>query len=202
VHYGKEDPDAALKDFNEAIRLRPDFAWAYISRGLAHKDKEDLDAALKDYNEAIRLKPDFAEAYYNRGLVHYRKRDLYAAHKDYTEAIRLKPDYADAYVSPGLEYRDKAELDAALKNLLFSEGSLDQFLSDREGEAYGSVLDLDQARLLSSPIAEVVGQLVAEHMLTVPELKLDARSAFPPQEVSVEVYDHRGGSVFPVCRSL
>jgi tetratricopeptide (TPR) repeat protein len=41
------DFDGALKDYDEAIRLKPDYADTYINRGLARKAKGDIDARGK-----------------------------------------------------------------------------------------------------------------------------------------------------------
>ena len=110
----KRDHDKAIADYNEAIRLKPDFAEAYNARGNAYDEKGDHDKAIADYNEAIRLKPGLAEAYYNRGLAYRRKGDLDKAIADYTEAIRLKPDNAPAYHNRGIAYRKKGDLDKAI----------------------------------------------------------------------------------------
>ena len=47
--------EGALQDYNEAIRLKPDYALAFYNRGIARRDKGDVEGALQDYNEAIRL---------------------------------------------------------------------------------------------------------------------------------------------------
>jgi tetratricopeptide (TPR) repeat protein len=44
------------------IRLDPNFAWAYNSRGNAYLAKGDHDHAVADFSEAIRLAPKFAES--------------------------------------------------------------------------------------------------------------------------------------------
>ena len=55
---------AALRDYNEAISLKPDFAEAYYGRGLVmNDDLEDYYAAKADFDRAIQLKPNFARAY-------------------------------------------------------------------------------------------------------------------------------------------
>jgi len=54
----REDWDAAIACYSEAIRLKPDFADAYNNRGNAYDDKGEYDLAIKDYSAAIRLKPD------------------------------------------------------------------------------------------------------------------------------------------------
>lgn len=76
------------------------------------------------------------------------------------------------------------------RRFLFSEGSLYQFLFNRKNDAYRSVQEIEQARLLSSPVKDIVEQLIQDYMLTVPELKTDSRSALPPQEVTLEIDDY------------
>ena len=71
----KRDYDTAIADFDEAIRLDPKFAPAYVNRGLAYAAKGDLDKAFADCTKAIELKPDYADAYYGRGDAFLRKCD-------------------------------------------------------------------------------------------------------------------------------
>jgi tetratricopeptide (TPR) repeat protein len=56
----KGDLDRAIADYDEAIRLNPNFANAYKNRAGVWKVKGDLDRATADYNEAIRLDPKMA----------------------------------------------------------------------------------------------------------------------------------------------
>ena len=108
--------DEAVHSYNEAIRLKPDYAFAFNNRGDARYHRGDLDGAIEDFTEAIRLKPDFALALNNRGLARFSKGDLDGALKDHTEAIRLKPDYADAFTNRGVARRAKGDLDGTIKD--------------------------------------------------------------------------------------
>jgi tetratricopeptide (TPR) repeat protein len=83
AHRAKGGLDAALQDFTEAIRLKPDHAPAFNNRGNARSAKGDLDGALQDFNEAIRLKPDYALAFENRGNARRVKGDLDGALRDF-----------------------------------------------------------------------------------------------------------------------
>src|ERR1700739_1500897 len=62
VYQIKGDYDRAIEEYDQAIRLRPDYANAFAHRGSAYSYKGDYDRAIEDQDEAIRLKPDFAEA--------------------------------------------------------------------------------------------------------------------------------------------
>ena len=45
-----DDIDSAIRDFDEAINRRPDFASAYQNRGVAKFKRGDFDFALADLN--------------------------------------------------------------------------------------------------------------------------------------------------------
>src|SRR5665811_2260077 len=52
------DQKKAIEYLNEAIRLKPDFVYAYVGRGLAYHNLGQHQRAIEDYNKAIRIKPD------------------------------------------------------------------------------------------------------------------------------------------------
>lgn len=48
----------ALKEFNEEIRINPNYARAYYDRGDVYYDKGEYDKAIEDYNKAIKIDPN------------------------------------------------------------------------------------------------------------------------------------------------
>ncbi len=68
--YDQGNYQAALSDYDEAIRLDPEYVRAYISRGNAKSKLGDLEAAISDYDEAIQLNPEYTTARTNREIVH------------------------------------------------------------------------------------------------------------------------------------
>ncbi|KAA6303549.1 MAG: Lipopolysaccharide assembly protein B [Candidatus Ordinivivax streblomastigis] len=60
--------DLIMRDYETAIRLNPDFVYAYFNRANIRCLQKDYRAAIADYNEAVKRHPDFAEAWFNRGL--------------------------------------------------------------------------------------------------------------------------------------
>ena len=59
--------DRAIADYDEAIRLQPDYANAHIYRGSAYFEKFDFDRALQEFDQALRIEPNNALALYDRG---------------------------------------------------------------------------------------------------------------------------------------
>jgi len=114
--FAATNADEKLRFYNEAIRVKPDFARAYSNRGYVRRLKGDVEGALQDYTEAIRLKPDHAIAYNNRSVARLVNGDADGALEDCNEAIRLKPDYAYAYDSRGNARRDQGDLEGALQD--------------------------------------------------------------------------------------
>ena len=70
------DAEGAIDDFDEGIRLNPDFAGGFRSRGDARLSDGDLKGAIADFREAIRLDPEDAGAFYGRGVARSRPRSL------------------------------------------------------------------------------------------------------------------------------
>ncbi len=152
--YNKKDYPGAIADYNEAIRLKPDYAFAYNNRGLAKYDLGNKQEAIADYNEAIRLKPDYAFAYNNRGLAKYDLGDKKGAIADYNEAIRLKPDYAFAYHNRGLakyDLGDKQEAIADYNQAIRLNPNYDRAYHNRGnaksalGDKQGAIADYNEA---------------------------------------------------------
>src|SRR5216683_1801703 len=63
----KGQHDAAIAEFKEAIRLKPDNAAAHYNLGFALNADGQRDAAIAEFKEALRPKPDYA-APHNNGL--------------------------------------------------------------------------------------------------------------------------------------
>ena len=89
--------DAALEDFDEALRLIADFPEAYINRGNAYFYTGQIGRAIADYNRAIQRKSAKRHtAYYNRGLVNESRKQPDRAFEDFVRANELKPDWIPA----------------------------------------------------------------------------------------------------------
>jgi tetratricopeptide (TPR) repeat protein len=111
------DLKGAIADFNQAIRINPNYADAYGNRGSAYGQLEEFQKAIADFNQAIRLNPRDANFYYNRGATYARLEDRQKAIADYSEAIHLNPNDAGAYLSRGAGYVLLGESQKAIADL-------------------------------------------------------------------------------------
>ena len=107
------DWDGAMADYNQAIRLDPNYSAAYDNRGNVKRQQGDLNAAMADINQAIRLNPKNGLAYFNRAGVKEKKGDWDGAIADFNRAISLKPNYSAAYRERGEVKRKKGDINGA-----------------------------------------------------------------------------------------
>ena len=113
----EERYEGAMVEFDEAIRLDPDDAAVYGSRGDAYSRMGEYGRAVPDYGEAIRLQPEDFVAYGNRGIASNELREYDRAIQDLSEAIRLKPDIWVWYGWRGRSYTSKGEYERALQDV-------------------------------------------------------------------------------------
>jgi len=96
--------ESALKDFETAIRLNPEYKEAITNIGNLYFEQKDFDLAILYYDKSLSIDSTFYEAYNNRGYALASQGDFENAIVDYNKAIMLKPDYQLAYNNRGVAY--------------------------------------------------------------------------------------------------
>jgi tetratricopeptide (TPR) repeat protein len=113
----------AIDIFNKIIRDHPDFAPAYLGRGLSRRmaSPTDYNTVIKEFNEAIRMDPGLLQAYLEAADMYISVGLLKKAIPFIDQAIALAPDsprpyFLRAEVELGQGELDKALVDATQSN--------------------------------------------------------------------------------------
>jgi len=83
-----QTPDA-LKDFSEAIKLDPKYAWAYAQRADLYSRAQENEKALKDINKALEYNPGFVEGYRMRAWILSRMGKCKDAFDDFQKIAKM-----------------------------------------------------------------------------------------------------------------
>jgi tetratricopeptide (TPR) repeat protein len=124
------DYKGALVDYDQAIRINPNFSNAYLGRASARSYLEDKQGAMDDLNQAIRVNPNNVLAYAERGISRVFE-DSKAAEADLKKALSLNIDTKDA-----VTYRRRGQLRFGL------------------GDEKGAIADFDQALRINPNFAK------------------------------------------------
>ena len=108
--------ELALADFNIALRIRPQYADAFLGRGIAKRLLGRLEEAVGDISAAIDLDGKLAEAYRQRAFVRLRLDRFHEAIHDADEAIRQNRDDVAAYSIRAAARAQTGDLDGALSD--------------------------------------------------------------------------------------
>jgi tetratricopeptide (TPR) repeat protein len=124
VHLARGEPDLAIADLDEAIRLKPDYAAALLDRGNAFISKGRSDAAIADFTAALAINPRDITALNNRANLYASmgKADLAAA------------DYAAAGKENAATYRSLGDSYMAQKNYADAIRQYDLALTQAPGD--------------------------------------------------------------------
>ena len=83
------DNDGALADYNSAIKIDPEYEYAYVTRCETRLALHDKRGALSDCDTAIRLNATDALAHEDRGDVQFELEAYDLAFADYDKAVEL-----------------------------------------------------------------------------------------------------------------
>lgn len=97
IHMQAKNIEAALSDYDTAIRIDPGTAEAYVNKGLALMRMGNRQAeAVVQLTEGLSRNPSRPEvAYYSRGILHEMLGLTREAFQDYTRAVELAPDWPE-----------------------------------------------------------------------------------------------------------
>ena len=101
AYYRLGNYDDSRADYTRAIRIEPNEATFYWSRGLTFVTSfENLSVrqlgrhneAIADFTKAINIDPEFIPSYKSRGIIYLELGKYYDAIADFSQVIRIEPD--------------------------------------------------------------------------------------------------------------
>ena len=133
----------ALKQYEEAVRLDPQFADAFANMGSVLIKLGDFDAAQEAFEKAIHFAPRAGRNHSNLGAVLFRDKKYEEALDRLREAVRLDSELTDARFNLALALYHLDRMDEAMRQLailtrLDPRDAAAQFLFGRALLAQGS----------------------------------------------------------------
>ena len=103
--YSLKDYKGAIKDYQEAIKLDPEYTDAWYGKAICESILERYDKALADYNKAAELDPSNKDVIFNRAYyVKQKTGDYKGAIEDYNFYIEKFKKSDDAFVYSNMGY--------------------------------------------------------------------------------------------------
>jgi tetratricopeptide (TPR) repeat protein len=97
LYAANEQYQEAVKDYERAMKLYPEFGAIYVNRGNLFFLGQSYDSAILEYTKALNLdlRQDYV-AYLNRGMAYEKLGKLSNAESDYRLAIKMAPEWSVA----------------------------------------------------------------------------------------------------------
>jgi tetratricopeptide (TPR) repeat protein len=144
----------AIAQYQEALRLKPDYDGARTNLGEALASSGQVNQAMAQYREALRIDPAFAPAAYDVGNLLLGQGRIADAIAQYRDALRLDPGYGQAHNNLGFallqagrtaeavaELRESLKIDPADEQTHYNLGNA--LLA--EGEVGGAIAEMQTA---------------------------------------------------------
>ncbi|MFN3533536.1 MAG: tetratricopeptide repeat protein, partial [Candidatus Brocadia sp.] len=106
--------DRAIRELEEAVRLKQNYPEGHNSLGTMYIDKGLIDKAIAEYVEAIKYKPVFPQAYYNLGNACIKKGLLDNGITYFQKAVSMGMHNPQVFNNLGSAYIKKGMLDEAI----------------------------------------------------------------------------------------
>jgi len=105
---------AQVQQFDQALVLDPDYAFARLQRGKAYQRMKAYEKALQDFNWLIQRYPNWIEAFHARGVTSGLMENYDQVIQDFQKVLQSDPACVSALINRGIAYSKTDQLDAAL----------------------------------------------------------------------------------------
>ena len=113
LHLEEKNFEAALQDYDSAIRRDPNNTEWWYNRGLALEKCGKPIAAFDSFGKALILDERNAKAWFMQGYLQLKKNQFSEAVKSFTNAITIDSNYGMAYQNRAIAYYRMGQLKQA-----------------------------------------------------------------------------------------
>lgn len=90
--YGRRgDKEGALREFQTAIALKPNYADAYHNLANTYMELKQIDKALENYQKATEFNSGLWQSYQNIAAIHFQQKQYDLALENIQKAIQINP---------------------------------------------------------------------------------------------------------------
>jgi tetratricopeptide (TPR) repeat protein len=104
LRYSDKNNQEAMKAFDKAIEIDPNYAKAYAHRGVIYNEWREYLKALRESEQAIKLDPNLAVGFNCRGVAHTGLMNYQEAIQDFNRALELEPKFVLPYCNRSWAY--------------------------------------------------------------------------------------------------
>ncbi len=137
-----KDPVRAMRELEEAVRLKPDYGLAHLNLGASLFMQRDFQGAEKEFSAALRIDPNSEPAHTNMGMAMMKQGRREDAISHFRDAARIAPNRANVHTNLGGALIEARRVDEGIDEL---KESL-RLRPDREVHAYLASLLTDRGR--------------------------------------------------------
>lgn len=150
LYFGQQKYDQAIKQFEMALKINPDFSQPYNQLGYAYRFTEDYDKAAQTFKKYIQLIPDDPNPYDSYAELQMKIGNYDESIKYYQKALQVNDGFVASYLGIASDYNFKGDHAMARKTLqklydVAKNNAQKRFSHFAEAVSYADEGDLENA---------------------------------------------------------
>ena len=108
AYHQMQQLENARKSYEQAIRLKPDYAEAINNIGTVYYARKSFGRAIRYYQRALKYAPNSASIYSNLGTAYFARKKYKEAMETYQTALKLDPNVFENHGSYGVLLEERS----------------------------------------------------------------------------------------------
>ena len=115
--FGTQEYEKAIEEYEQVIRINPEFSQPYNQMGYAYRFLKKYDDAEKTFQKYVELIPDDPNPYDSYAEMLMKRGKFEASIEQYWKALKINPNFVASHVGIATNYNFLGEYDKARKQL-------------------------------------------------------------------------------------